>query len=144
MFEARRVTRVATNGSKSTIATVTGAPNGLAMGPGGKLYLCNNGGFSWHEEPGLLRPMGQSPDYSGGRIETIDPATGAVETLIGSVGGNPLRGPNDLMFDAHGGFWFSDLGKVRARDRDHGGAYWASADGTKAVEAAQTIFQTQV
>jgi gluconolactonase len=139
-IEARRITRVTESGAKSTIATVTGAPNGLALGPNGKLYLCNNGGFSWHEEPGLLRPGFQAADYSGGRIETIDPASGAVETLIRAVDGRPLRGPNDLMFDTTGGFWFSDLGKVRARDRDHGGAYWAKADGSGAVEAAFPIF----
>ena len=52
-----------------------------AVGPGGKYYVCNNGGFAWHEEPGLLRPVGQSADYLGGRIETVDPKTGAVETL---------------------------------------------------------------
>lgn len=139
-IESRRITRVTEKGEKSTIATVTGAPNGLAAGPKGLLYLCNNGGFSWHEEPGLLRPMGQSPDYSGGRIETIDPATGAVSTLYRAVDGRPLRGPNDLMFDGKGGFWFSDLGKVRARDRDHGGVYWGAEDGSKVVEAAFPIF----
>lgn len=139
-IEARRITRVAANGAKTTITTVTGAPNGLALGPAGMLYVCNNGGFSWHEEPGLLRPGFQAADYSGGRIERVDPATGAVETLIRAVDGRPLRGPNDLMFDAHGGFWFSDLGKVRARDRDHGGAYYAKADGSGAVEAAFPVF----
>jgi len=139
-IEARRITRVAPNGAKTTIATVTGAPNGLAIGPGGMLYVCNNGGFSWHEEPGMLRPTGQAPDYSGGRIERVDPATGAVETLYSAVDGYPLRGPNDLMFDGKGGFWFSDLGKVRARDRDHGGAYWAAADGSRIIEAAFPIF----
>jgi gluconolactonase len=139
-IEARRITRVAANGGKSTIATVGGAPNGLALGPAGMLYVCNNGGFSWHDEPGMLRPTGQSPDYSGGRIERIDPVTGAIETLYRAVDGRPLRGPNDLMFDAHGGFWFSDLGKVRARDRDHGGAYWGAADGSRVVEAAFPIF----
>lgn len=139
-LESRRITRVAENGGKTTIATVTGAPNGLALGPKGMLYVCNNGGFSWHEEPGLLRPTGQSPDYSGGRIERVDPATGAVETLYRACDGRPLRGPNDLMFDGKGGFWFSDLGKVRARDRDHGGAYWAAEDGSKVVEAAYPVF----
>ena len=139
-IEARRITRVAANGTKSNIATVGGAPNGLALGPGGMLYVCNNGGFSWHDEPGMLRPTGQSPDYSGGRIERVDPATGAIETLYRAVDGRPLRGPNDLMFDAHGGFWFSDLGKVRARDRDHGGAYWGAADGSRVVEAAFPVF----
>lgn len=139
-IEARRITRVAQNGTKTTIATVAGAPNGLALGPKGLLYVCNNGGFSWHEEPGLLRPGFQAADYSGGRIETVDPATGAVETIYRTVDGRPLRGPNDLMFDAHGGFWFSDLGKVRARDRDHGGAYWGAADGSKVFEAAFPVF----
>lgn len=139
-IEARRITRIAPNGAKSTIATVTGAPNGLAPGPGGTLYVCNNGGFSWHDEPGMLRPSGQSPDYSGGRIERLDPATGAIEVLYRAVNGRPLRGPNDLMFDGQGGFWFSDLGKVRARDRDHGGAYWAAADGSQVMEAAFPIF----
>jgi gluconolactonase len=139
-IEARRITRIAPNGAKSTIATLAGAPNGLALGPGGMLYVCNNGGFSWHEEPGMLRPTGQAADYSGGRIERVDPATGAVEVLYHACDGRPLRGPNDLMFDGTGGFWFSDLGKVRARDRDHGGAYWAAADGSRIVEAAFPIF----
>ena len=139
-IEAKRITRVAANGAKTTIATVQGAPNGLAIGPGGALYVCNNGGFVWHEEPGLLRPIGQSPDYEGGRIERVDPATGVVTALYTACDGRPLKGPNDLMFDGKGGFWFSDLGKVRARDRDHGGAYWAAADGSKVVEAAYPIF----
>jgi gluconolactonase len=139
-IEARRITKVAPNGTKTTIATVEGAPNGLALGPNGSFYVCNNGGFTWHEEPGILRPSGQSPDYSGGRIEKIDGKTGKVEALIRVCDGRPLRGPNDLMFDGKGGFWFSDLGKVRARDRDHGGAYWASEDGSRVVEAAFPIF----
>lgn len=139
-IESRRITRIAPNGSQTTIATVSGAPNGLALGARGMLYVCNNGGFSWHDEPGMLRPTGQSADYSGGRIERIDPATGAVESLYSAVEGRPLRGPNDLQFDGKGGFWFSDLGKVRARDRDHGGAYWAAEDGSQVIEAAYPIF----
>lgn len=139
-IESRRITRVAENGTKSTIATVQGAPNGLAIGPGGQFYVCNNGGFSWHEEPGMLRPSGQAPDYTGGRIERVDPASGAVTTLYTACDGRPLKGPNDLMFDGQGGFWFSDLGKVRARDRDHGGAYWAASDGSQVIEAAYPIF----
>ena len=140
-IEARRITKVAPNGTKTTIATVEGAPNGLALGPNGSFYVCNNGGFTWHEEPGILRPSGQSPDYAGGRIEKIDAATGKVEALIRVCDGRPLRGPNDLMFDGKGGFWFSDLGKVRARDRDHGGAYWETnnADAQKAYSKFNPI-----
>ncbi|EFH12332.1 SMP-30/gluconolactonase/LRE family protein [Pseudoroseomonas cervicalis] len=139
-LEARRITRIAPDGAKSTIATVEGAPNGLAVGSDGALYLCNNGGFAWHEEAGLLRPSGQAADYSGGRIERIDPATGAVTRLYDSCDGVPLKGPNDLVFDGKGGFWFTDLGKVRARDRDHGGVYWAAEDGSRIVEAAYPVF----
>jgi gluconolactonase len=136
-IEAKRITRVAADGTKTVLATVQGAPNGAAMGPDGKLYICNNGGFTWHEEPGLLRPTGQALDYETGRIEVLDMASGAVTRLYDRCGEHRLKGPNDLVFDpVHGGFWFSDLGKVRARDRDHGGVYWAAADGSRIVEAA--------
>ena len=133
---AQRITRVAPDGGKSTLAEVPGGPNGMAMGPDGMLILCNNGGFSWHDEPGLLRPIGQAADYAGGRIEVVDIASGGVRTLYDYCGEHRLKGPNDLQLDGRGGFWFSDLGKSRARDRDHGGVYWAALDGSRIVEAA--------
>lgn len=137
---AGRITRVAPDGTTRVLATPGGGPNGLARGPGGLLYCCNNGGFAWHDTPGLLRPVAQAPDYFGGRIETIDPATGATRVLYDRCGAHPLRGPNDLAFDPRQGFWFTDLGKVRARDRDHGGVYWATADGTRIEQVAYPIF----
>jgi gluconolactonase len=39
-----RLTRVAPDGTKSKVADVVGLPNGLALGPDGCLYMCNNGG----------------------------------------------------------------------------------------------------
>jgi gluconolactonase len=45
-----------------------------------------------------------------------------------------LSAPNDIVFDRQGGFYFTDLGKRRARDRDHGGLYYALPDGSKIVE----------
>src|ERR1041385_4286991 len=69
---AGRITRVGQDGEKSVVATPGGGPNGLAVGPGGALYCCNNGGFGWIEETGLLRPYGPSADYKTGRIERID------------------------------------------------------------------------
>jgi gluconolactonase len=133
---AGRVTRVAPDGRTSTLAEVPGGPNGMAMGPDGTLILCNNGGFSWHDELGLLRPTGQAADYAGGRIEVVDIASGRVRTLYSHCGEHRLKGPNDLQLDGRGGFWFSDLGKSRARDRDHGGVFWAALDGSRIVEAA--------
>ena len=78
----------------------------------------------------------QADDYNGGRIERIDLQTGAVECLYRAAGEVPLKGPNDLVFDAQGGFYFSDLGKVRAREMDRGAVYYAKADGSFITEVA--------
>ncbi len=133
---AGRITRVRPDGTTETVAEPGGGPNGLAIGPDGKLYCCNNGGFNWHEANGFLAPHGQADDYSGGRIERIDITTGAVETLYrdGDFGCS-LRGPNDIVFDAHGGFWFTDHGKTRERERDVTGIFYAKADGSHLEEA---------
>lgn len=128
------VTRIAADGSKTTIATPGGGPNGMAVGPDGAFYVCNNGGFTWSEEGGVIRPGLQPENYETGRIERIDPITGAVTRLYDSCNGQKLRGPNDIVFDAHGGFYFSDLGKTRARDRDWGGLYYARPDGSSITE----------
>ena len=40
----RRITRVSPDGVKSILAEVPGGPNGLALGPGGQIFICNNGG----------------------------------------------------------------------------------------------------
>ena len=133
------VTRVAPDGAVSVIADVGGGPNGLATGPDGALYVCNNGGFVWHEEPGLLRPIGTPAGYSGGRIERVDMKTGAVEVLYDRCGSHKLNGPNDIVFDRQGGFYFTDLGKVRHRDRDQGGVYYARPDGSSIVEVVHPM-----
>lgn len=133
-IQAGRVTRIRPGGARETIATPGGGPNGAAIGPDGALYVCNNGGFEWHSVGGLTVPGHQAHDYSGGRIERIDLATGAVRVLYDHCGAHPLRGPNDLVFDRQGGFWFTDHGKIRERDRDRGGLYWARADGSEIRE----------
>ena len=40
-----------------------------------------------------------------------------------------LNGPNDLVFDKHGGFYFTDLGKGYGRLHDRGAVYYATPDG---------------
>lgn len=128
------ITRVAPDGTTSVVAEPGGGPNGAALGPDGALYVCNNGGFIWHEEPGLIRPIGTPDTYSGGRIERVDLKTGAVSVLYESCGEHRLNGPNDIVFDRQGGFYFTDLGKARRRDRDHGAVYYAQPDGSRIVE----------
>lgn len=133
-IEGQRLTRVDADGGKTTVASFGGGPNGAAIGPDGHCYVCNNGGFSWHEDQLGLRPTGQPADYSGGRIERVDLSTGRVETLYSGTSNGALRGPNDLVFDRHGGFWFTDAGKGRHRDIDRGGVYYATTDGSHIEE----------
>ena len=124
------------DGSIEVVANPGGGPNGAALGPDGALYVCNNGGFEWGQARGLTVPGLVPQDYSSGRIERIDIETGEVVTLYAEVNGEPLKGPNDLMFDRSGGFWFTDHGKTRARSRDRGGLYYAKADGSEIKEMA--------
>ena len=124
------------DGSIEVVANPGGGPNGAALGPDGALYVCNNGGFEWGQARGLTVPGLVPEDYSSGRIERIDIETGEVVTLYAEVNGEPLKGPNDLMFDRSGGFWFTDHGKTRARSRDRGGLYYAKADGSEIKEMA--------
>lgn len=138
-IERQTVSLVRPDGRVEVLAHTGGGPNGMAVGPDGAFYVCNNGGFGFRREHGLLRPVIQASDYSGGRIERVDARTGKVDVLYDRCGEHKLRGPNDIVFDSHGGFYFSDLGKSRARDRDHGGLYYALADGSKIVEVAYPI-----
>ena len=130
-IKAGRVTRVLPNGATQVLAEPGGGPNGLALGPDGALYLCNNGGFTWSgDDAGLMIPGGASADYAGGRIERIDMHTGKVERLYDSCDGHKLSGPNDIVFDNDGGFWFTDLGKHHEWGTDYGALYYARADGS--------------
>ncbi len=132
------LTRVGAGGAKSVVAQTGGGPNGAALGSGG-CFVANNGGFEWHREGGHIRPLTQARDYAGGRIERIDLATGVVEVVYRSCGEVPLRGPNDLVFDAHGGFYFTDLGKRRPREMDIGAVYYAKANGSFITEVAHPM-----
>jgi gluconolactonase len=138
-IERQTVSKVSPDGKIEVIAKTGGGPNGLAVGPDGAFYVCNNGGFAWRTENGFLRPAGPPTDYVGGRIERVDPGTGKVTVLYDRCGSHKLLGPNDIVFDGLGGFYFTDLGKARARDRDWGGVYYALADGSRIVEVAHPI-----
>src|SRR5258706_9743576 len=133
-IQSGTLTRVAADGEVTVIADTGGGPNGAAIGPDGKVYICNNGGYLWSLIEGMVSPGHQPPDYIGGRIQRVDIASGKVEDLYTECNGNPLKGPNDIVFDDKGGFYFTDLGKGRARDVDRAGVYYALADGSSIRE----------
>ena len=115
------LTRVDHNGVTSVVAELGGGPNGAALGPDGAVYVCNNGGFNWHEIAGALIPDGTPDDYTGGAIQRVDLATGAVTTLYTECDGRARRGPQDLVVAGPGGFWFTDGSRItRVLDRLHG------------------------
>jgi gluconolactonase len=132
-----RCSRVTPDGKVSVFSQCGGGPNGLAFGPDGFLYLCNNGGSRYVE--GHSMGLGPHPDYKFGTVERIDPKTGEAKLLYKEVNGHKLSAPNDLVFDKDGGFYFTDLGKRYPRHRDHGGVYYAKPDGSLISEIAYPI-----
>ncbi|MEM9747947.1 MAG: SMP-30/gluconolactonase/LRE family protein [Actinomycetota bacterium] len=132
-----KLTRVTPDGGHETIADIPGGPNGAALGPEGEFYLCNNGGAFRPARLGdLTFPGGFDPSaYIGGRIQRVD-VDGTVTDLYTECEGRPLRAPNDLVLDGHGGMWFTDHG-IRdraARTSDLSGLYWAALDGSEIRE----------
>lgn len=134
-----RLTRVLPNGDLETIAELGGGPNGAAIGPDGHCYVCNNGGFAWRTDDGFSRPTGVPGDYQGGSIQRVDLATGTVETLYTHCDGIPLHGPNDIVFDDQGGFWFTDFGKKFDDRIMNGFLYYARTDGSLIRVAAKHL-----
>ena len=70
-IRGRRLTRIWPDGRKEVVAEIPGGPNGAALGPDGKMYLCNNGGFSWIPTRNTLMP---GPPSAGRLYRRLDPA----------------------------------------------------------------------
>lgn len=122
------LSRVSPDGSISVIANLGGSPNGVAIGPGGDAFVCNSGGI-------IFKPVGDLHIFSGRPPETVsllqrvNVKTGAFTTLYDTFEGAPLKGPNDLVFDKRGGFWFTMGGQVHPNGTDRGAVFWATPDG---------------
>ena len=138
-IERQTLSRVQPDGTVDVIAECGGGPNGAALGPDGAVYVCNNGGFAWRTVEGMLLPGVQPDDYAGGSIQRVDLADGSITTLYTECDGWPLKGPNDIVFDRAGGFYFTDLGKGREGDFDRGGIYYAQPDGSSVTTVARPL-----
>jgi gluconolactonase len=82
-------------GMLAPVASTGGGPNGAALGSDGALYVTQNGG------------IGEGPRATPG-IQRVDLDTGEVASLVTSVDGIQLEGPNDLAFGPDGRLWFTD------------------------------------
>jgi gluconolactonase len=124
--------RVRPGGAVERVAALEGGPNGAAMGPDAWVYVCNSGGWI-HADAALpdgrvvRRPVGQHP--RPGWIERVRLADGRVERLHDSCDDVPLQSPNDLVFDADGGYYFTDIGKRSDSALGLGGVFYGHADG---------------
>lgn len=133
---AGTLTRISPTGEVDRIAVLGGGPNGAAIGPDGAVYVCNNGGsFAFKRWRGLLVfGVVAPPTYTRGSIDRVDLATGKVTKLYLECDGRPLRGPNDIVFDRAGGFWFTDHGVRTERTSDRTGVFYAHPDGSNIEE----------
>lgn len=128
------LTRVHPDGQLEVVAELGGGPNGAAIGPDGAAYVVNNGGaFTFPENWQSEGKLGIPDDYRGGYVQRVDIETGAVTTLYDQCEGKPLNAPNDIVFDAHGGFWFTCFGWTDVENRRLGGIYYAKVDGSHIV-----------
>lgn len=133
-IRSNRIARIGPGGAHSVFAVTGGGPNGLAAGPDGAFYVAQNGGFTWVEREapdGSMRmyPGDRPHDSIGGQIQRVSADGSEVKTLYRECEGEPLKGPNDLVFDREGNFYFTDLGKTHGRTVDRTGVFYASPDG---------------
>lgn len=126
-----RVNRIFADGRLIVVAELGGGANGAAIGPDGGAYVCNNGsGFACTLVDGFLQTAFAPERYVGGSIQRVDLATGAVTTLYAECDGTPLLAPNDIVFDASGGFWFTDHGMSEPHRKTYGAICYALPDGS--------------
>ncbi|MFA6310134.1 MAG: SMP-30/gluconolactonase/LRE family protein [Sterolibacterium sp.] len=140
-IEGQALTAVSPDGKLEVIADLDGGPNGAAVGPDGWVYVCNSGGWLYTNETlgtgTIRRNTAQSPRR--GWIERVRLADGAVERLHEAYQGAPLGSPNDIVFDDHGGYYFTDHGKRSATALEYGSVYYSPPDGSGLIRCAHPM-----
>lgn len=101
-----RIFRIAPDLRWTLAAEYDGWPNGLAIHRDGNVWIADY-------RKGLLR---------------LDPASGAIETVLGHRNSESFKGINDLSFDLDGNCWFTDQGQSGLHDPS-GRVYRLSPEG---------------
>jgi gluconolactonase len=125
------IARVAADGALTRVANCRGGVNGMAIGPDSSVYVCNNGGLRFEDRGDHISPVALADDSIGGRIQRVDVDAGSVTDVYAEFDGTALVAPNDLVFDDHGCFYFTDSAS--------GCLYYAAADGSGIARVASEI-----
>jgi gluconolactonase len=133
------LTRVSADGNLTVIADLGGGPNGAAMGPDGAVYITNNGGVEFEIRGDETHLQFSRTEKPPGGIDRVDLDTGEFRRIYASCDGKKLAAPNDLVFDSVGGFYFTDTGKIRSQNMDHGFIYYATIDGSSITQLDRLI-----
>jgi gluconolactonase len=89
-----RIFRISPALDWTLVAEYGGWPNGIAIHRDGSVWIA---------------------DYRSGLLR-LDPATGAITTILGHRNSESLKGLNDLTFDAAGACYFTDQGQTGLHD----------------------------
>jgi gluconolactonase len=143
------LSHVAPTGEYRSLADLGGRPAGVAPGPDGRLFVCNDGGLNEHETAaaiaaGIDLDADVALEPGGGSIQVVelDPVTHdvlAVETRYAESSGWPIGAANDLVFDEWGGCYFTDFVKRNRRMMTRGRVCYIEPGGAGARDVIAPI-----